>query len=252
MPARSLARWLLAVALFNVACTRRPAYAPAHPAPARGDAPVGAPPVHPDVAIEHAWARRVVLESEYGSTGGRVTRWAHSPTLSVFGGGEEHRAAVLEVVAHINEVLRGTPVQIGLARDSDPSAHIEVHFAPVASFHEIAQQHGFWYVEGNDGFFWMFWHDDRALRKTYVLLAIDRLFGSYLRHVTFEEITQSFGLANDAPTYADSIFFARGSDGGAAVRPSLLDDRLLRFVYTSLRPGDGGAAFDAAFTRTWR
>jgi hypothetical protein len=201
---------------------------------------------------EHAWAKSVVLETEYGASVGRVTRWAHSPTMSLFGASQEHRAVTQHVVAHINRVLTGSGVQILIAPEGDTDANIEVHFAPVARFSSIAEENGFTYVRGNDGFFWMFWYDNYALRKTYVLLATDQLFGPQLYHFAFEEITQSLGLANDSGMYPDSIFYSRGGDGGEATRPSALDDRLLRFTYTALRPGDGSSAFDAAFRASWQ
>lgn len=81
----------------------------------------------------------------------------------------------------------------------------------------------------------------------YVLLASDRLAGEEMRHFMFEELTQSFGFGNDSAVYSESIFYAKGLDGGNAQTLSALDRKLVKFVYEHLDPGSDEDDFDAAY-----
>lgn len=191
------------------------------------------------------WARQVALGTEYGTGAKVIARWDTSPTLSVVQGAASDRVHLDELVPLLNQELGKT--QIKVVADGDEGAHIRVYFVPLADFDGIGQKHGFPVVPGNHGYFYMFWDQNHALTKTFVLLATDKLSGDQLRHYTFEELTQSLGLASDSDVFEDSIFYASGFDGGDATELSSLDERLVRFVYSRTEPGDDAAAFDAAF-----
>ncbi|MBK9000988.1 MAG: DUF2927 domain-containing protein [Myxococcales bacterium] len=199
----------------------------------------------PNAALVKQWAREVALGTEYGGGSKQVARWADSPSLSVVTGSAADRVHLDELVPILNQDLGPTPIQV--VADGDDSADIRVYFTPLADFTAIGQQHGFPVVPGNWGYFYMFWDGDQALTKTFVLLATDKLSGDQLRHFTFEELTQSLGLATDSDIFPDSIFYANGADGGDATELSALDRRLLWFLYAHTQPGDDQAAFDAAF-----
>lgn len=202
-----------------------------------------------DLGKQRLWAEEVALGTEFGGSGQVVARWASSPTLSVMQGTEAERADLLELVPQLGALM--SPLSIQVVDDGDASADIQVHFAPLATFAGIGQQNGFAYVPGNWGYFHMFWDGGHALTRTYVLIATDVLQGDDLRHFTFEETTQSLGLASDSALFSDSIFYASASDGGDATELSALDAKLVRFVYTELQPGDGKAELDAAFDASW-
>lgn len=203
----------------------------------------GTPQVDP--ALAKQWAREVTLGTEYGGGAQLVARWTQSPTLSVMEGSAADRAHLDELVPELGALI--APLSIQVVADGDASANIEVYFTQLASFDAIAQQKGFSVAPGNWGYFWMFWAPDRSLTKSIVLLATDVLDDDQLRHYTFEETTQSLGLATDSAIFSDSIFYAQGSDGGDATELGALDQRLVRFVYTYLAPSDGVAELDAAF-----
>lgn len=213
----------------------------------RGDDP--GPEVSPEDV--RAWAKEVILGSEFGDQVPVCTRWTKSPTLSVIAGEPDELADLDAALAAINSELEpiGLPVQV--VPPGDTTADIEVHFVPLDEFDAIARANGFEYVPGNDGYFWIFWDSSFRLDKSYVLLASDLLRGDVRRHFVAEEVTQSLGPANDSSIFLDSVFFQQGAFGGLAPRLSELDLKLLRFMYTELEPGDREPELDAAFDRTW-
>jgi len=198
------------------------------------------------------WAEQVLLGPEYGGQEKVCSRWVASPRLSVFGASAQEEKVVAEVVAHLNETLARTRIgRIRMVASNDPRAEIRVYFAPISQFPTIAQQHGFRYFQGNLGYFWTFWNGRHEIYRAIVLLASDRLQGQKLRHFALEEITQSLGLSNDSPVFPDSVFFAKGGDGGAAQTLSDSDKRLLALFYNHIWPGMGPASVRAALMRYW-
>lgn len=198
------------------------------------------------------WIEEVVLRPEFGGSGKVCSRWVRSPSLSFFGATVEQEKLVAETVAHLNQTLAETPIQqIKLLKSNNTNADILVYFAPLKEFPVFAQKHNFRYVEGNYGYFWTFWNPGHEIERAYVLLASDKLQGKKLRHFALEEITQTLGLSNDSPIFPDSIFYAKGDDGGNAQQLSDLDKKLIRFFYNHVRPGAREAELRAAYWKYW-
>jgi hypothetical protein len=205
-----------------------------------------------DNTRETRWAEQVLLGPEFGGSGKFTARWVKAPSLSVFGGTPEHEKAVDAAVKDINRQLAATPVKgIRLLAANDASADIRVYFALLSEFPALGKKHAFTYVEGNWGFFWMFWNGKREIYKAYVLLASDKLQGNRLTHFALEEITQVLGPSNDSPLYADSIFYSKNGDGGNAQTLSERDRKLIRFLYNHVHPGADQAELRAAFKKHW-
>jgi hypothetical protein len=97
----------------------------------------------------------------------------------------------------------------------------------------------------------MFPNHNYEIKQAFVFLAADKLRGKHLRHFALEEITQALGLANDSSIFADSIFYARGPDGGDAQRLSALDKQLIRFFYNHVQPGAQSREIRRAFQNHW-
>ena len=197
------------------------------------------------------FVQQVVLGPEFGSNRKVASRWMTAPTLSVFGATPEQKAVVQEVVTTINPSLKAQIGEIQLLPDNAKEATMKVYFAPLQDFPKIARDNGAEVKKGNIGYFWMFWDEKNAMTSTGVLLASDKLRGAELKHFAFEEITQSLGLAEDADEFPESIFYSRGSNGGAAARPSALDLQLLQWFYQHVLPGDDRKAISAKFEATW-
>lgn len=197
------------------------------------------------------FVQQVTLGPEFGSNRKAASRWESSPALSVFGANPEQKKLVEEVVETLNPALKVSGQEIQLLADATPNATIKVYFAPLKEHPKIARDNKVAYEKGNLGMFWMFWDDKNVITHSIVLLASDKLSGNRLRHFAFEEITQSLGLAEDSDEFRDSIFYARGSDGGDAIRPTALDMQLLEWFYRYVRPGDERKTISVKFDQSW-
>jgi hypothetical protein len=197
------------------------------------------------------FVQQIALAPEFGSKKNVVSRWAKAPSISVFGATPAEKAVVEEVVGMINPSLKSTIGEIRVLPDNDPSAELKVFFAPLAEFPRIAKENNVQFVAGNLGLFWTNWDEGNVIQSGIVMLASDRLTGSQLKHVVLEEIVQSLGLSNDSDEFPDSIFFARGTDGGSATRPSALDLQILQWFYQNASPGDSRKALSEKFDATW-
>lgn len=221
---------------------------------------VGRPPSDPpkiaqgeaDRAKVKKWVETVSLGSEFGGDGEIATRWTRPVRFSVMEGDRAVRKDMLDLIPTLNEVLAPAGAPISVVADRTGDAEITVYFAPMARFDAIARGQGFSYVKGNYGFFHVFWNVRRELTRSVILMATDKLSGASLRHFSYEELTQSLGLTNDSPVFADSIFYANGADGGAASKLSTLDRKLLSFFYTRVQPGDDRRRLDTAFDAYWQ
>lgn len=197
------------------------------------------------------WAMQVALGAEFGSDKKVVSRWERAPSVSVFGATPAQKAVIEEVFATLKPVLEPVTGRILMLRDEDDRASMKIYFADLADLPKIAREKKIGYEEDNWGFCWMEWNGGHVVTSSYVLLAGDKLKGRSLRHFAYEEIIQSFGLATDSDEFEDSIFFARGEDGGRAERPSSLDLALLHWLYRYVQPGDDKEAFSKRFDQTW-
>jgi len=233
---------LCGLAFAAVSCSNRRSDAGADNAPNRpqGEAKV------------FAWAQEVVLGTEFGNAEKVVARWADAPSISIFNADDKQQRAVERALDDIDSVLRLTPIKkLRRMEANRTDANIEVHFLPLAAFGRFGKNHNFNYVEGNWGYFHLFWNGRNEITKAYVLLATDKLRDRNLNHFALEEITQSLGLANDSGKFADSIFYGVEGDGGSAQKLSESDRKLLRFVYTRLSPGDGPRQVREALRKYW-
>jgi hypothetical protein len=204
-----------------------------------------------DLTKVRAWVEAVTLGPEFGGDGKITARWTKPIGLSVMKGDQAARKDMLDLLPTLNEALTPAGAPISVLEDGDPSADLKVYFTELAEFDAIGQQHGFPYVQGNWGYFYMFWNGNREIQQGYVLIATDMLSGSSLRHFTFEEVTQVLGLSNDSGLFPDSIFYSDGSDGGAATELSPLDRKLLSFFYKHVPPGSDKVKLGQAFDAHW-
>jgi hypothetical protein len=232
----------------------RPSLPPAPPPPVAPPPPAPAPTE--DRAQVKRWVLEVALGMEFPGANGPasevVRRWTKPIRVSVMRGGRASRTDLSDVVTTLDGLLRAQGLSMEIVGDGDPTAKLQVFYAPSSDLSGIASAHGFKYVVGNDGFFHTFWNAASEIDRVFVLLATDKLSGKTLRHFTFEELAQALGLARDSAIFSDSLFFANGDDGGSAQELSALDRKLVTFLYAHTRPGDGRATLSAAFDRHWR
>jgi hypothetical protein len=205
-----------------------------------------------ELPLIDAWAREVVLGTEFGGGGDDVVRRFASPvTVSMVQGSASQRALLADVIGTLAGILEGTGMSLGMGVDADTSADMRVWFVPYASFSDVAAAEGIEVFPNNLGQFYLYWDGASALTRAYVLIASDLLMGADLVHFTFEEVTQALGPSSDSPLMQDSIFFASGSDGGDAQGPSCYDRALLHLLYAHLEPGDGATEVSDAVSLYW-
>ena len=191
------------------------------------------------------FVEQVLLEAEYGQRSGAVIRWVKSPKIRVVGGTQEDMLAITALVDELNELLDGTGVSLTVARFGETD--IKVIIAPLGDFPRLAQEHGFEYVEGNVGFFYIWWFNHQYEITQAVVLIAAELTGWERQVIIVQEITQALGPANDSPLFPSSVFFEQGEVGSTATQLAPIDRELLRFLYTHLRPGADAEAVRRVF-----
>ena len=204
----------------------------------------------PKSELSRRFVDTVILGSEYGQSGA-VSRFAKSPRLSIFGADSARRSMVTSATAQINRAIFNSRIQINVGAESDRSADILLYYAPMSQFASIARENGFEYSSGNSGFFWIFWNGNHEITKAVVMIASDVHTENQLRSVTLEELTQAMGAVNDQAFLNGSIFYETASDAGFAQELSVMDQKLMAFLYGRLNPGYDKRAVDYVFNRYW-
>lgn len=194
---------------------------------------------------------QVASGTEYGDTRRVASKWTHAPTVSVFGATPQQKLIVEEVFRSIGPSFRQAIGEVQMLADNTPTASMKIYFGTQKELSRIGKEHDIKYNKDDYGFFWIFWDESHAITSTYVFLATDKLREDNLKHYVFEEVTQSFGLASDSDEFKDSIFYAKGSDGGDASQPSPLDLKLLKWFYEHVEPGDSKKVISEKWDATW-
>ncbi len=180
-------------------------------------------------APEIDYLQAIAFGFEYGGAAAVIRKWGVNPRIRVFGTPTTEDMAVLEdVISDLNLLME--EVQVELV-DSDPT--VEVHFAPIAQFPSILPS----YVEGNWGYFSVWFDGASRIYKSVVLLASDVADQEDRNHLLREEVTQMLGLAKDSGAYPNSIFY-QGWTTTQSYDP--IDEALIEMLYRPhLFPGVG-------------
>jgi hypothetical protein len=140
-------------------------------------------------APEIDYLQEIAFGFEYGTATDVIRKWGENPRIQVFGTPtSEDRAVLQDVLADLNALME--EVQVELV-DSDPT--VEVHFAPVSEFPSILPS----YVQGNLGYFSVWFGSDNRIYRSVVLLASDAVEQPGRSHLIREEVTQMLGLAKE-------------------------------------------------------
>jgi Protein of unknown function (DUF2927) len=147
---------------------------------------------------EKEYFAEIALGSEFGSGRALIHKWGQQATVAVRGNqNPEDVRVVQELIEEINLAV-GVP----LLRFTEQQAEITIYLAPRAELKKYEPH----YVNGNDGFFWLYWSWTNNIHKANIV--VDEGLETLTRHhVIREELTQSLGLANDSYRYEESIFF---------------------------------------------
>jgi hypothetical protein len=148
---------------------------------------------------EQNYFAEIALGTEFGSGEARIHKWSRGASVTLRGSPTSEDTRVLQALIEEINLAVGIP----LLRFTEQQGDITIYMAPRSELKKYEPN----YVEGNDGFFWLYWGwPSNNIRKANIV--IDQSLEPQTRqHVLKEELTQSLGLANDSYRYKESIFF---------------------------------------------
>ena len=184
-----------------------------------------------------------------------VTRWTHPATVTVAHGDDAFRQDVTDAIHQINNALGGTGMNLSLVTGE---ADIVIEGRPLGSLWKTMR---LWKTkdkygceaEGADyGFFCPIYNEKTGATVKAVVGVASGLPEQRTRSIVLEELVQVLGPQNDVPHFTDSLFF-EPDDGAPPWNKQLShrDNKLLRFLYLHLEPGDGPKEILAAFRKHW-
>ena len=167
-----------------------------------------------------------------------VRKWTTDIRLAVAGTPTQQDLETLErVVMELNEIV--TPLRI---RFDGTNPNATMHFIPTDRFRQQEPN----YIEGNRGFFFVWWNRDREIDRSRILIATDGISQVERSHLIREELTQSLGLMNDSWDDPNSTFY----QGWTRTQNFTDRDRaIIRLLYDHrVRPGMTRSAIRRLFT----
>lgn len=207
----------------------------------------GEPTVHPD----WEYVRTVLLFSEHGRRIGYIERWTRPPLVAVSSTDEKYLSMVRSAIGQLNTVLAGTKMSLSLVWNE---ADILIYFVPRTRMQETGGRYDCRELTPRTYAFACMYGKDQGKIDFAVIVHPTDDNGIDLATSVMEELTQVLGPANDTrdALFVESLFFE--PERLQPLRYKTLsphDKKLLRFLYTHLKPGDREPEVRAAFDRYW-
>lgn len=199
---------------------------------------------------EWRFVREVLLYSKSGKRMERLTRWTLSPKIDFASNNEKDQALFNDVVSELNAVLAGTGYQLIVGYPGPWAPNILAMVGKESLIPEIA---GIMGCEGQGdarGYLCIRFREDRSLKRAAVWASED-YDQEEIRSILLEEIFQALGPSNDSAIYQDSLLFETEDYAPMYKTLSPRDKKLLRFLYTHLKPGDEEEEVRKAFDQHW-
>ncbi len=159
-----------------------------------------------------------------------ITKWTKDVRIQVHGElTDSDRATLNDLLTFYNQI-DGMP-RLDLV-ESQPN--VNLYFVPSKEMKQYIQD----YVQGNLGFFEVFWNGGFEIYAATITISSDRTGLLDRNHLIWEELSQCLGLMNDSYQYQNSIF---QQDYSVVQHPSALDFALMRMLYNPVvSAGDRG------------
>jgi hypothetical protein len=196
-----------------------------------------------------AWVEDIVLRPHFAiqtsATGTR--RWTMAPKLTVVGATREQQKIVAEVVQHLNETLKHTPLkEIELLSPSHPSATLLVFFVHKHAIPRKATGLGqprkvveLMTKEKWTAACWI--REDPAKRweiqSAVVLVSSDKADADQLRNNLLTTLCYDLGLMSFSKLRPASIFYRDGEKRNRAEKLTAKDQQLLIWYYNHVPAG---------------
>lgn len=196
-----------------------------------------------------AWIEDIVLRPYFAlqksETGTR--RWSVAPKLTVVGGTRNQQQIVAEVVQHLNETLKHTPLKgIEVLSPNHPSATLLVFFVRKSALPAKATQFG----QPRDVVKLMTkqkwtaacWIREDAAKKcaiqsAVVLVSSDKADAGRLRHNLVTTLCYDLGLMSFSKQQPSSVFYRDGDKRNRAEKLTAKDQQLLIWFYKYVPAG---------------
>jgi hypothetical protein len=169
----------------------------------------------------------IALGAEYG-TSEFVKRWSGTIEYQIKGSPTlKDRIITRSIMRELRE-LTGNRIRFKKVRE-DPE--MVIWFVPVHDMSTYEPE----YVEGNWGFFYIWWNSSKEIYRANVLIASDEPNQKQRNHLIREEVTQSLGLINDSRKYEESIFHQEWTE---TQKFAAIDEKLIAMLYSdAIKPG---------------
>lgn len=196
-----------------------------------------------------AWVEDIVLRPyfalESNETGTR--RWSVAPKLTVIGGTKNQQKIVAEVVEHLNETLKQTPLKrIELLGPNDPSATLPVFLVRKSAIPSTATQLGqprkVVQLMTKQKWTAACWIREDAAKKceiesAFVLVSSDKADADRLRHNILATLCYDLGLMSFSKQQTTSIFYRDGDNRNGTEKLTTKDQQLIIWFYKYVPAG---------------
>lgn len=210
----------------------------------------GEPLDHPD----WKYVRKVLLTSETGENEGFIVRWNRPVRVTVVSEDlKNHLSLVRSVIGELNTALAGTGMSLTLV---GKTSDILIHFVKRERFRSAGAKLGCEAVPDAVAYFCTWGGNEKhpAINFAFIVIPNEEPTGDFYS-MALEELTQVLGPTNDVqdPAFETSLFYEY-EEGVSTPYFKVLsnrDKKLLRFLYTHLKPGDREPEVRAAFDKHW-
>lgn len=177
-----------------------------------------------------------------------VVRWTVPAGVTLVNATAEDEAFVRDVVASLREVLETSGMSMRVADDG--RGKIQLFFATTALFDRLASNFGATPHPGGAGFY-LVWPGEKLDIATVVAVVGADPSRAERRAAIIHELVHSLGLRGHSAAFPESVIFADGVRVSTSMALSPIDRKLLRLLYTRLKPADGWRELREAYKLYW-
>lgn len=167
-----------------------------------------------------AYFQEIANGSEFGGSPG-IRRW-HKATIGFQVRGQPNQ----DDLTTLWQVQAELTALTGVRFEQSGTPDMLIWFIPEEQFASVDPN----YMQGNLGFFWVQFAGN-TIASASILISTTGISQQERNHLIREEVTQSMGLMNDSPRYADSIFHSSWSTTATVQSYSELDKAVIRMLY---------------------
>jgi len=178
---------------------------------------------HTNSESEIEYFFEIAFGTEYGASQALLHKWTNNIRIKVNGTPTSADLDTLnQVVTELNSLVNSISLHI-----VDQNPNIDIHFTTMDQFASIIPS----YVQGNMGYFSVWWNEIGAIYYASVLISSEGLSQQERSHLIREELTQSLGIMKDSNRYKDSIFFQGWTN---TINYTSIDRAIISLLYDSL------------------